>query len=172
SGIISITCVRSGAFELGGTVDLAKGERFVNFDFALAQALKRILALGLKRIVVSYDIACKYNIHFLKRMAHPSWPLLDEDELERLQQVELVWLVPKFHLAAHIEGCADTYSFNWTADVGRTCGEIVESNWSKMNGVATATREMGFSQRRDTIIDVMAHFNFTKAINEGMFSIE
>jgi len=104
-------------------------------------------------------------------MGNSSWPLLDEDELKRLKQIELVWLVLKFHLAAHIEGCADRFSFNWTTDVGRTCGEIVESNWSKMNGVATATREMGFGQRRDTIIDVMAHFNFTKAINEGMFTI-
>ncbi|KIJ31226.1 hypothetical protein M422DRAFT_186291 [Sphaerobolus stellatus SS14] len=47
--------------------------------------------------------------------------------------MEIVWLVPKFHLASHIDGCADKFSFNWTANVGRTCGEIVESNWASLN---------------------------------------
>ncbi|KIJ43297.1 hypothetical protein M422DRAFT_170042, partial [Sphaerobolus stellatus SS14] len=43
--------------------------------------------------------------------------------------------VPKFHLAAHIEGCADNHSFNWTKNVGRTCSKNVESNWASLNGL-------------------------------------
>ncbi|KIJ28454.1 hypothetical protein M422DRAFT_189716, partial [Sphaerobolus stellatus SS14] len=171
SGLISISCVRSGAFAHNGTVDLAKGERFVNFDFALCQVLRKILVSGLKRIVISYDVACKFHIYFEKRIAHRDWPLFSIDELERLKQVELVWLVPKFHLASHIEGCADRFSFNWTKLVGRTCGETVESNWARLNGLATSTREMGFGQRRDVLTDSMCFFNFNKAINEGNVSI-
>ncbi|KIJ47669.1 hypothetical protein M422DRAFT_163608, partial [Sphaerobolus stellatus SS14] len=163
----SISCVRSGAFALHGTVDLAKGERFVNFDFALCQVLKQILTSGLKRIVISYDIACKFHIYFEKRITHRGWPLLSTDELERLKQIEIVWLVPKFHLAIHIEGCADRFSFNWTKDVGRTCGESVQSNWARLNGLATSTREMGFGQRRDVLTDSMIFFNFMKAVTEG-----
>ncbi|KIJ28705.1 hypothetical protein M422DRAFT_93636, partial [Sphaerobolus stellatus SS14] len=71
--------------------------------------------------------------------------------------------VPKFHLAAHIDGCADKFSFNWTNNVGRTCGELVESNWATMNGLATSTREMGYGHRKDVITDAMNFWNFRKA---------
>jgi len=119
--------------------------------------------------VVSYDIACKYNIHFMERIAHPTWPLMTKADFQALQQMEIVWLVPKFHLAAHIEGCADRFSFNWTKDVGRTCGESVESNWAALNGLATSSREMGFGHRRDTLNDAMSDVNWRKAVHESMF---
>ena len=121
-----------------------------------------------KRIVISYDIACKYNIHFQTRIEHPDWLRLTGDELTKLARTTIVWLVPKFHLAAHIEECADQYSFNWTKNVGRTCGESVESNWASLNGLATSTREMGFGHRRDTLNDAMGDWNWKKGINEGI----
>ncbi|KIJ26696.1 hypothetical protein M422DRAFT_78547, partial [Sphaerobolus stellatus SS14] len=108
---------------------------------------------GLKRIVVSYDIACKYNIDFERRITHMDWPLVSSKELRQLKNARIDWLVPKFHLAAHIEGCADNYSFNWTKNVGRTCGENIESNWASLNGLATLVREMGFGNPRDAITD-------------------
>jgi len=142
----------------------------VNFDFALRDVLVRILESGIRRIVISYDIACKYDIHFMERITHPDWPLFTEKQLKQLAETEIVWLVPKFHLASHIEGCSDKYSFNWTQDVGRTCGELVESNWAGLNGLATSTREMGFGHRRDTLCDAMGDWNWHKATKEGRYS--
>ncbi|KIJ35185.1 hypothetical protein M422DRAFT_133371, partial [Sphaerobolus stellatus SS14] len=72
--------------------------------------------------------------------------------------------VPKFHLAAHIEECADKFSFNWTKNVGRTSGESVETIWASLNGRATATREMGYGHRKDVITDTMNALNFRKVI--------
>ncbi|KAF8507412.1 hypothetical protein BU17DRAFT_57448, partial [Hysterangium stoloniferum] len=132
TGLISISCARSGAFFKDGTVDLAKGERFVNFDFALVQVLLWIMQMGLHRIIISYDIACKYHINFMERIAERSWPLMTPTEQSLFSALIVVWLVPKFHLAAHIEGCVDKFSFNWTKNVGRTCGELVESNWAAL----------------------------------------
>ncbi|KIJ30689.1 hypothetical protein M422DRAFT_186800 [Sphaerobolus stellatus SS14] len=132
----------------------------------MTHVLHDILKLGSKRIVISYDIACKYHIHFRERIAHKSWPLLTPEKLRQLDQTEVVWLVPKFHLASHIDGCADKFSFNWTDDVGRTCGEIVESNWASLNLLATATREMGWGHRKDTLNDAMLFHNWRKAITE------
>jgi len=106
----------------------------------------------------------------MKRISDPAWHLVTKSEWEALQKIELVWLVPKFHLAAHIEGCADQFSFNWMKDVGRTCGESVESNWANLNGLATSTCEMGFGHRRDTLIDGMGDFNWRKAVTEGNIS--
>jgi hypothetical protein len=143
--------------------------RFVNFDYPLAQVLKRAIRLGHKRIVIS-DIACKYSIHFWDRITHHDFPLLTPEEINKLWQIEIVWLVPKFHLASHIQGCAENFSFNWTDCVGRTSGESVETNWSSLNLLATATREMGFGHRRDTLNDAMLDWNWRKATGEGMLT--
>ncbi|KAF8508051.1 hypothetical protein BU17DRAFT_100086 [Hysterangium stoloniferum] len=159
---------RSGAFFKGGTVDLPKGERFVNFDFALVQVLLWIMQMGLHRIIISYDIACKYHINFMERIAERSWPLMTPTEQSLFSALIVVWLVPKFHLAAHIEGCADKFSFNWTKNVGRTCGELVESNWAALGMMATSIREMGFGHRRDTINDAMCDWNWRKATGESI----
>ncbi|KIJ55909.1 hypothetical protein M422DRAFT_147811, partial [Sphaerobolus stellatus SS14] len=113
-------------------------------------------------IVISYDVACKYNINFQRCITHQDWPLVTPRELHQLNSIKITWLVPKFHLAAHIEGCADKYSFNWTKDVGPTCGENVESNRSSLNGLATSVREMGFGNREDSITDAMLHHNWWK----------
>ncbi|KIJ32932.1 hypothetical protein M422DRAFT_265273 [Sphaerobolus stellatus SS14] len=167
SGCMCTSCLRSGALFPMGTVDLALGERFVNFDFALTHVLSDILKRGLKRVVISYDIACKYHIHFKKRIANGDYPLLKPKERRQLNERNIIWLVPKFHLAAHIEECADKFSFNWTKNVGRTSGESMETIWASLNGLATATREMGFGHRRDTIADAMNALNFRKAIGEA-----
>ncbi|KIJ52776.1 hypothetical protein M422DRAFT_143218, partial [Sphaerobolus stellatus SS14] len=115
-------------------------------------------------IVISYDIACKYHIHFHKRIADPAWPLLSHTHCKHLRTNEPIWLVPKFHLAGHIESCADTFSFNWTKNVGCTSGESVETIWANLNGLATSTGEMGYGHRKDTITDAMMALNYWKAI--------
>ncbi|KAF8508438.1 hypothetical protein BU17DRAFT_56752, partial [Hysterangium stoloniferum] len=63
--------------------------------------------------------------------------------------------VPKFHLAAHIQGCVEKSSFNWTKNVGCTCGELVESNWAGLGVMATSIHEMGFGHHHDTINNAM-----------------
>ena len=123
--------------------------------------------MGLQRIVISYDIACKYHIHFMERISNASWPLMTATEQSVFLACDVVWLVPKFHLAAHIEGCADKFSFNWTKNVGHTCGELVESNWASLGAISTSTREMGFGHRRDTINDAMLDWNWRKATGES-----
>ncbi|KIJ43648.1 hypothetical protein M422DRAFT_169598 [Sphaerobolus stellatus SS14] len=141
--------------------------RFVHFDFALSHVLSDILERGITRIVISYDIACKYHINFHKRLANQNWPLMTPDQRETLKTMKLIWLVPKFHLASHIEGCADKFSFNWTPNIGRTCGEIVETNWASLNLLAASTREMSEGHRKDTLTDAKIDTNWRKATNEG-----
>ncbi|KIJ30400.1 hypothetical protein M422DRAFT_128077, partial [Sphaerobolus stellatus SS14] len=53
-------------------------------------------------------------------------------------------------------------SFNWTKDVGRTCGELVESNWASLNLLATSVWEMGFGHHCDTLNDAMNDWNHQK----------
>jgi hypothetical protein len=114
--------------------------------------------------VISYNIACKYWIYFLTRIAAGEAHLCPE-----LPAMLLVWLVPKFYLAAHIPACVDDHSFNTTKNVGRTCGEQVKMLWASLNGLATSMQEMGVGMQRDTLSDNMNDSNWHKMTCEGTF---
>jgi hypothetical protein len=113
---------------------------------------KSIAGSDLVRFFVSYDIACQWHINLLLRM-------LEYDNVELTIDGEgkyLTFLVPKFHLPAHIEACNLKYSFNLTRDVGQMDGEAPERGWSEANPLARSTKEMGPGSRRDALDD---HFN-------------
>lgn len=141
--------------------------RQVNFDFPLVQVLLFYMALGMNMIFVSYDIACQYYVNFYARISHQAFPLMNELYLKRLREINLKWLVPKFHLGAHIPSCADNFAYNFTKWVGRTAGELVEVCWSSFDALASSIREMGFGHRRDTVNDNMAHWNWRKNTEAG-----
>jgi hypothetical protein len=116
-----------------------------------------------KRIVVSYDIACQWGVNFDDRLA-TKFPI---DWLNNMKQTTFKKLVPKFHLPAHIEKCQRDFSFNYTLHVGRTDGKAPERGWSKINGLAGSTREMGPGSRRDTLEDHMGDGNWKKVVGLG-----
>lgn len=119
----------------------------------------------IKNMVISYDIACQWDKKFRQRMASfpDTWAI-------NTGNVALTFLVPKFHLPAHIEKCHRDYSFNLTKHVGRTDGEAPERGWSKLNPLASSTKEMGPGSRRDTIGDHMGDSNWKKVTGLGELS--
>jgi hypothetical protein len=78
---------------------------------------------------------------------------------------EFIFLVPKFHLPAHVTFCQVTYSHNLIKGVGRTDGEAPECGWANINPVATSTCEIGPGSRRDTLNDHFGDFNWKKVTN-------
>ncbi|KAI0310578.1 hypothetical protein OF83DRAFT_1227861, partial [Amylostereum chailletii] len=62
SGIVSVACADHGCWLPVGTVNLQKGEKQVNVDYALCSALQHSLG-GIEEVMISYDIMCKYRIH-------------------------------------------------------------------------------------------------------------
>ena len=118
---------------------------------------------AIKLFVVSYDIACQWFKNFYSRMSEAfplSWRINTCD-------VDNRFLVPKFHLPAHIEKCQQSFSFNYARFVGRTDGEAPERGWSDLNGLAYSTREMGPGARQDTIEDHLGDWNWKKIIAMG-----
>lgn len=108
------------------------------------------------RLVVSYDIACQWSRNLSKRVqTYPTSPLSNNE-------IDLTFLVPKFHLPAHVEKCQTNYSFNLVPGVGRTDGEAPERGWADINSVATSTKEMGPGSRRDTLDDLFGARNWLK----------
>ncbi|KAF7977149.1 hypothetical protein HWV62_4563 [Athelia sp. TMB] len=113
-------------------------------------------------IVASYDIACQWSIHLWDRM---------QGMPERLQidreGKKFIFLVPKFHLKAHVEKCQTGYSFNFNPGVGRTDGEAPERGWSFINPLSSSTKEMGPASYRETIDDHFGDWNHKRVIGLG-----
>lgn len=114
---------------------------------------------------ISYNIACQWSKHIWKRMSiYPSTIHFDRTDKN------VVFLVPKFHLPAHITACQIGFSYNLVKGVGRTDGEAPEWSWANINPVATSTREMGPGSQRDTLDDHFGDFNWKKVSNFGKLS--
>ncbi|KAF7377339.1 hypothetical protein MSAN_00154900 [Mycena sanguinolenta] len=79
----------------------------------------------------------------------------------------MTFLIPKFHLPAHIELCNLKFSFHLTPDVGQTDGEAPERGWADANPLARSTKEMGPGARRDTLDDHFNDWNHKKIIRLG-----
>lgn len=121
---------------------------------------------GVGETVVSYDIACQWSLKLWDRIKiYPESLQIDHE------QHSFYFLVPKFHLPAHIKKCQTDYSFNFNKNVGRTDGEGVERGWSYINPIAASTREMGPGSRRDVLDDHFGDWNWKKTTKLGKSQI-
>jgi hypothetical protein len=176
SGVGKVVCARHGMNLPNSVGDLQLGERFVladstsfcnadrysrycNMDYLFHKTLNTSKLLS---YVVSYDIACQWSRNLRDRMfaLDPVFFLFDGRR-------EVKFLVPKFHLPAHIAPCRINYSFNLTPGVGRTDGEAPERTWNETNPLATSTREMGPGSRRDVLDYHFGDHNWRKMIGLG-----
>ncbi|TFK57786.1 hypothetical protein BDN72DRAFT_782857, partial [Pluteus cervinus] len=163
SGVGSVGCARHDCMRPCSIGDLQKGERYANMDYLFLLSLNQKELQELIDLVVSYDIACQWWINLLKRMLNYSKAIqMDGGKLQ-----SFTYLVPKFHLPAHISSCQTKYSFNFHQHVGRTDGESPERGWSHINPVALSTCEMGPGSRRDTINDHLGDWNWKKTHTMG-----
>ena len=130
-------------------------------DYFFLSSLRQAAAT---RLVVSYDIACQWS----KRL-NDRCKLYGTEAMALLLQHQIKYLVPKFHLPAHIQYCQANYSFNFTPHVGRTDGEAPERGWSAINAVANSTKQMGPGSRRDTLDDHFGDYNWRKVASIASF---
>jgi hypothetical protein len=117
------------------------------------------------RLIVSYDIVCQWYKklwHRMKVFPH-SWNVDHEGH------TTVTFLVPKFHLPAHVQACHINFSYNLTKGVARTDGEGVERGWSKADPLAMSTRLMGPGSRREVIDDHSGDSNWEKTTGMGEF---
>ncbi|KAJ7862402.1 hypothetical protein B0H14DRAFT_3134284 [Mycena olivaceomarginata] len=126
SGIGTVDCARHNMKHPNAVGDLQLGERYMNMDYMFFKSLAgteliRMAAYANKEITI--DGRGKF----------------------------FVFLVPKFHLPAHIEACNLKFSFNLTRDVGQTDGDAPERGWCNANPLARSTKGMGPGSRRDTL---------------------
>ncbi|KAG1744767.1 hypothetical protein EDB19DRAFT_1826912 [Suillus lakei] len=75
------------------------------------------------------------------------------------------FVVPKFHLPAHILSCQTTYYLNLIKGMARTDGKAIERGWSNINPITTSTWEMGPGSRCDILDDPFGDWNWHKVCN-------
>jgi hypothetical protein len=124
--------------------------------------LSSLRGLDLGRIVVSYDIACQWSRNLESRCSTYGPNVISDSP-----DLEVTYLVPKFHLPAHVTKCQEDFSFNFTPRVGRTDGESPERGWAAANAIANSTKEMGPGSRRDTLDDHFGDYNWRKITDLG-----
>ena len=138
-----------------------ESDRYLNMDYLYFSSLRDT---KIKRLVVSYDIACQWHLNLFNRME------IMPESLRLSPTIEAItYLIPKFHLPAHIKKCNLMFSFNLTRRLGRTDGEAPERGWSDINPVAQSTKEMGPGSRCDTLDDHFNDWNWKKIINFGVW---
>ncbi|KAJ6483545.1 hypothetical protein C8R47DRAFT_1217624 [Mycena vitilis] len=160
SGIGTVDCARHNMKRPNGVGDLQKGERYINMDYLFFMSLA---GSAVSRLYVSYDIACQWHKTIWERMK-----LFVQYGVEFKDNKKwVVFLVPKFHLPAHIELCNILFSFNLTPFVGRTDGEAPERGWADANRLANSTSISGPGARRDTLDVHFQYWNWKKIVGLG-----
>ena len=81
-------CARHGCFAPGSMVDFQKGERQMNMDWSLCEALASTNVSGIDSVLHIYDIGCQYHIHLHDRINNN--PLLEVDDKIKLVEDRLV----------------------------------------------------------------------------------
>ncbi|KAF6746462.1 hypothetical protein DFP72DRAFT_992812 [Ephemerocybe angulata] len=162
SGVATVECARHNMKRPSAVCDLQKGERYCNMDYILHWGIV-VLALGILRtFFISYDIACQWSKHLIERIRKidSKSPLLGAEAKTR-------FLVPKFHLPAHIAPCQTKFAFMLTPGAGLGDGEAPERGWGEANPLAPSTREMGPGTRRDTLDYNFGDYNWRKVVDLG-----
>ncbi|KAJ6505093.1 hypothetical protein C8R45DRAFT_817502 [Mycena sanguinolenta] len=167
SGIGTVDCARHNMKRPNGVGDLQKGERYINMDYMLWKSLQGYD--DLIQLVVSYDIVCQWSINIWRRLSRYK-PELKERAGTGYRY--WLWLIPKFHLPAHIEACNILYSFDLSPYVAQTDGEAPERGWANANPLAASTKEMGPGARRDTLDDHFNDWNHKKIVALGRVMLE
>ena len=114
-------------FSVQPAVHSSQSLRYVNMDYLFISTLRH--SADIVELVVSYDIVCQWSRNVWERMAIYSHSI----RVDHTGQKNYHFLIPKFHLPAHIKACQTVFSFNFNRHVGRTDGEAPERGWSHIN---------------------------------------
>lgn len=169
SGTVGLFCARHMFVLPGGHVDLQKGERFSNVDFAVSFGLRRWMDLLMH--VAAYDVQCQYRLKFKTRMAS-MWKILSRlDKCKILKGNDrklFPWTIAgvgKFHLAGHRADCRYRWSFNFLPYSAMMDGEAPERIWSVTNPLSNRTREMNPGHRHDIMNEFYSDQNVRRTHN-------
>ena len=164
TGIAAFACARSGAFIPGSVVDFQKGERQMNIDYALCEALKTMAVGDGDKVMIIYDVMCQYHVHLWERINQN--PFLSFPE-----KVQLLMAIGLFHVHGHQDSCLFPFATSFIPGAGMVDGEILESLWAQLNDISRSTQTSTLAHRTEVLDDHMNYSNWNKMVNIVSFVI-
>ncbi|KAG1882239.1 hypothetical protein F4604DRAFT_1921982 [Suillus subluteus] len=161
TGIGGCACARHGCFVPHSMVDFQKGERQMNMDYALSQALN-YKTDGISRAITFYDINCQYNKYLKDRIASSMY-------LSIPIGMNIIPGIGLWHVHGHQDSCFVRYASNFIQGTGRIDGEIMETLWVPLNIISPSARGMGTPHRKEVLDYQMNDCNFMKMIRMTTF---
>ncbi|OJA21105.1 hypothetical protein AZE42_09906 [Rhizopogon vesiculosus] len=161
TGIGGCACACHGCFVPHSMVDFQKGERQMNMDYALSQALN-YNTNGISRTITFYDINCQYHKNFKDRIASSMY-------LSIPIGMDLIPGISLWHVHGHQDSCYVRYASNFIHGTGRIDGEIMEMLWASLNIISPSARGMGTPHRKEVLDYQMNDGNFMKMIRITKF---
>ena len=163
TGIVLHACAQHGCFAPSSGVDLHKGERQMNVDYSLSQALAHTNMEGIPSVLLIYYLMCQYKVH-LQQWFRDSEYLKFPDSMKTF-----LGAIGQFHMHTHQESCLYRYSTSFIPGAARVDGEILETLWSVLNQISPSARSASMGHRAEILDDHMADSNWKKIIFMGMF---
>ena len=135
-------------------------ERQRNIDYAVCQALKSRNMERIWRVLLIYDIMCKWGKYFLRRVQASPY-------LEIPRGVEFIKAIGDFHVKGHVKTCFPRYSLSYIQGAGVIDSEILETLWAELKQSSRSTRGATLAHRSEILDDHMNHSNWKKMLRIG-----
>ena len=142
-------------------VDFQKGERQMNIDYALSEALANTHTEEAPQCIFVYDINCQYIINLRARIEAGEF-LKIRDDLYFIPGIGL------FHVHGHQVVCYPHFAPTFIDGAGQADGEILETLWAVLNEAARSTRTMTLAHRAEVLDAHAVDSNWKKMINMGI----
>ncbi|KAG1853038.1 hypothetical protein F4604DRAFT_1933492 [Suillus subluteus] len=161
TGIGGCACARHGCFVPHSMVDFQKGERQMNMDYVLCQALGYNTD-GIDRALMFYDINCQYHKHLHRRVEESPY-------LDLPWGMEVIPGIGLWHVHGHQDKCYVRCASNFITSAARINGEIMETLWAPLNIISPSVRGMSTPHRKECLGFQMNDCNFMKMIRMSKF---
>src|ERR1700733_12202876 len=126
-------------------------------DYAVCQGLNFTNMDMIRRVLLIYDIMCRWGKYFLRRVQ--ASPYLDVPA-----GLELMKGIGDFHVKGHVKWCFPRFGLSFIKGAGVIDGEILETLWSELNKVSGSTRGATLAHRTEILDDHMNHSNWKKLV--------
>jgi len=164
SGIGGHSCARHGCFAPGSLVDFQKGERQMNMDWSLCEALATTNIGLIRHLLHIYNINCQYCRHLMERIKRNPY-------LHIPDHIQLQHAIGLFHVHGHKDECLYRFATSYVPGAGVIDGEVMETLWAVLNSVSGSTRTASLAHRTEILDDHMNDSNFKKLCHIGELSL-
>ncbi|KAI6148756.1 hypothetical protein BKA82DRAFT_3978415, partial [Pisolithus tinctorius] len=156
TGIGATACAQHGCFYPHSVVDFQKGERQLNMDYSLANALRYNMT-GINRVLCFYDINCSYMKNLRTWVRNSAF-------IDIPDSMQIMPGIGMWHVHGHKQECYARYAPLFMQGAGWVDGEIIETLWSLLNIASTSAQGMSSPHRQELLDFQISDCNFMKMI--------